>query len=153
MERLITLLLLLLFSGCSLPAFFDSGEISPAPEVAPLQEATSEIIDMSLFIQRAENASCSDRLNAMYLIDGQYVIWYLQGDCADASYSTTLFDAQSGDALCSAYDSIAGPVTDCTDESARSLFDTLAATQRPDTLEEHTVEEIYSAGGGIRGRQ
>lgn len=152
MERLITMLILLLFSGCSALGFFGSDDEAFIPDNTSGTPPAAEF-DASLFIERAEGAACADRLNAMYLIDSEYVIWYRQGDCADNSYGTTLYDALTGNALCSAYDSIAGPVTDCNDESNLEFFQVLSSNSRPDALEGYVVEEIYSAGGGIRGRQ
>ena len=145
MERLIILLLFFLFNACSALGSFDVVENSAGSEGGGGSPPT---VDTSQFIAMAQGASCAENLNAMYLVDGKYIIWYVRGECADASYGTTLFDAVTGEALCSAYDSIAGPVQQCTNEADSSLFQELAASERPGVLEGHTSEVIFSEGGG-----
>lgn len=152
MERLIIMLLLFLFNACSVLGTFDVVQDSAESDGGIGSPPT---VDTSQFIEMAQGAACAGIINAMYLVDGQYVIWYRQGDCADASYSTTLFDARTGEALCSAYDSIAGPVQECNSDADLPLFEELAPSQRPDMLAGHTAEVIFSEGGGrgLGGRQ
>jgi hypothetical protein len=73
----------------------------------------------------AQEASCASTRNNLYLVDSKYVLWDRAGNCADASYAQVLMGATPQAVLCSAGDSIAGPRTSCTDESARPLFETM----------------------------
>jgi hypothetical protein len=112
-------------------------------------------IDTSYFTEMALGAACSDRRNEMYLVDKTMVIWYVAGRCADASYHTTLFDAQTHATLCSAYDSIAGPRVSCTDESYLPIFEELTGGEKGGRSGDHILEPITIPGlpapsGGIK---
>lgn len=80
---------------------------------------------VSEYIKMAQEASCASTRNKLYLVDSKYVLWDRAGSCADNSYGITLMGATPQAVLCSSGDSIAGPRTSCTDESARALFDTM----------------------------
>ena len=80
---------------------------------------------VSEYIKLAQDASCADTRNNLYLVDNKYVFWDRAGQCADASHAQTLMGATAQAVLCQSGDTIAGPRTVCTDESARSLFDTM----------------------------
>lgn len=150
---LYALLMILSMLGCPLVAKVGGGDISdssrPTPVTDPIKEATPEVsmtaiptdIDLSPFISRAQNATCADRQNALYLVDNQYVFWSVAGDCADASYAVYMFDARTQAEVCSSYDSIAGPQTACTDETTKALFDQLMFTN-VQGVEGHTIVPI-----------
>lgn len=80
---------------------------------------------VSEYIKMAQEASCASTRNNLYVVDSKYVLWDRAGSCADNSYGTVLMGATPQAVLCSSGDSIAGPRTNCTDESARALFDTM----------------------------
>lgn len=80
---------------------------------------------VSDYIKMAQEASCASSRNNLYLIDSKYVLWDRAGQCADNSYGQVLMGATPQAVLCSSGDSIAGPRTSCSDESARALFETM----------------------------
>lgn len=80
---------------------------------------------VSEYIKLAQDASCADSRNNLYLVDDKYVFWDRAGQCADASNSQTLMGANPQAVLCQSGDTIAGPRTVCTGEAARGLFDTM----------------------------
>lgn len=80
---------------------------------------------VSEYIKLAQDASCADARNNLYLVDDKYVFWDRAGQCADASYAQTLMGANPQAVLCQSGDTIAGPRTVCTDDAARGLFDTM----------------------------
>lgn len=101
--------------------------------------------DLTPFKQMAQRAECADLANRLYLIDGQRVFWNIEGNCADASYSRTLFGNTAEAVLCQVHDSIAGPVDECQDETDREMFETIVANlDKPDLGlgSDHRVEEI-----------
>jgi len=77
------------------------------------------------FIAMARTSGCNETRNRLFVIDGKQVFWDHAGQCADASYEQVLFGSTPDARLCSHGDTIAGPRTSCTDESARALFDTI----------------------------
>jgi hypothetical protein len=102
-------------------------------------------VNLALFIERAQTASCADIYNRLYLIDGQLVFWDIKGNCADASYSQMLFGGSPDEVLCRFNDSIAGPMKSCEDESYQTMFETITIhADQPDLGlgEGHTVEPI-----------
>lgn len=80
---------------------------------------------VSEYIKMAQEASCASTRNNLYLVDSKYVLWDRAGQCADNSYGQLLMGATPEAVLCSSGDSIAGPRTSCSDESARALFETM----------------------------
>lgn len=80
---------------------------------------------VSEYVKQAQEASCTDYRNRLYLIDNKYVFWDRAGNCADASHAQSLMGETPQAVLCTAGDSIAGPRTSCQDESVRPLFDTI----------------------------
>jgi hypothetical protein len=97
------------------------------------------------FIEMARTSGCSETRNRLFVIDGKQVFWDHAGQCADASYGQVLFGSTPETRLCSSGDTIAGPRTDCQDESARALFETLVKNaDRPDLGlgSGHTVEQL-----------
>lgn len=78
------------------------------------------------FVAIAQGASCAGTTNRLYLIDNKMVFWERSDmGCADASYGHTLYGATPKTVLCTAADSIAGPMVNCDDAANRSLFDTI----------------------------
>jgi hypothetical protein len=77
------------------------------------------------FIQMAQQASCADVKNRLFLIDGKQVFWDRAGKCADNAYGQRLFGATVDQLLCSVTDSIAGPQTFCADDTSGALLDTI----------------------------
>lgn len=84
-------------------------------------------IDTTPFILQARNAGCSSIRNNLYIIDNQLVLWERAGNCADNSYSQTLFGQNIDQVLCQHFDSIAGPRTIYYDARYKELFDTVIA--------------------------
>lgn len=80
---------------------------------------------VSEYIKMAQDASCASTRNNLYVVDSKYVLWDRAGNCADNATGQTLMGATPQAVLCTAGDSIAGPRTSCSDESARALFDTM----------------------------
>lgn len=109
----------------------------PAPGTSPL--VTTE------FVKNARTASCTDFRNRLYVVDNKYVVWDRAGNCPDNGYSLALYGASPDKALCSVADTIAGPRTTCTDESVRTLFDTIVKNSDKADLglgKDHKVEEV-----------
>jgi hypothetical protein len=88
-----------------------------SPDRPPVNAAT--------FVELATNPTCTDARNRFFVIDDKFVFQDSAGNCADASYSRTLFGATPQEVLCGHADSIAGPVTNCSDNGYRALFDAL----------------------------
>lgn len=80
--------------------------------------------ETALFAEMAKNASCANVKNELFLIDNKLVFWNRAGKCADNSYGYTLFGTTPDVIWCEQYDSIAGPRTNCKEESVRALFET-----------------------------
>lgn len=79
------------------------------------------------FIAKAQEASCTDQRNRLFMIDKSMVFWDRAGACADNAYARNLYGATPQALLCSVADSIAGPRTICADETARALFNVIVA--------------------------
>jgi len=88
-------------------------------EPAPAGPARDE------FIKLARGADCTDLANRLFLIDNRQVFWDAQGSCPDRSYARTLYGRSAAEVQCSSNDSVAGPMSSCTDPSQRVLFDTI----------------------------
>jgi len=78
---------------------------------------------MQPFHELAQNASCADNTNRLYVIDDRLVFWTKTGLCDDGSYAHALFDTSPDQELCSVKDSFVGPLTNCQPE-----FETMFAT-------------------------
>jgi hypothetical protein len=101
---LLTIFGLSTFSACQ--------AVSPSP------------INTEPFVQLAENASCTESRNLLYVIDNQYVFWTSEGFCNDASYAHILYGSTVHDKLCYLEDSFVGPISDC-DPELNDLFETI----------------------------
>jgi hypothetical protein len=90
-------------------------------------------IDLTPFILRARNDECSSTRNNLYVIDNKSVFWERAGNCADNSFSQTLYGEHIDQVLCMHFDSIAGPQTVYFDLKFKELFDTAVAhLDKPD---------------------
>jgi len=97
------------------------------------------------FVEMARQAGCADIRNRLFVIDQTLVFADQSGNCADASYSQTLFGKTVGQVLCVNHDSIAGPMKNCMDPSYAALFDTiLTHLDEPDLGlgSSHTVQQL-----------
>lgn len=97
------------------------------------------------FIEQAQKANCAEVRNRLYVIDQKYVFADVAGNCGDASYSYSLYGASPSALLCTQADSIAGPVSKCTDEAAKALFEVIVKNRLAADLglgTGHKVEKI-----------
>ena len=102
-------------------------------------------IDLDNFRDMANNASCADVTNKLFVIDNQMVFWVVEGNCPDASYSYTLFGSTPDKILCKKFDSITGPQEQCFDNDFQDLFLTIIDNIGVNDLglgAYHTVTEI-----------
>jgi len=116
-----------------------------AQSIAAGEPSPSAPPDSAPFIAMAQQASCADLHNRLYVIDQQYVFWDRSGRCGDNSYAYGLYGKNPDTLLCSQADSIAGPRTSCTDDKARALFDVIVKNLEPSDLglgSGHKVEPI-----------
>jgi hypothetical protein len=79
------------------------------------------------FIAKAQEATCTDLRNRLFMVDKSMVFWDRAGNCADNGYSRTLYGATPQALLCSVADSIAGPQSTCPDEKSRALLNIILA--------------------------
>ena len=79
------------------------------------------------FIAKAQEASCADTRNRLFMIDKTMVFWDRAGSCVDNAYARTLYGATPQALLCALTDSVAGPRVTCGDARSRALFDTIVA--------------------------
>ena len=119
-----------LASALMLAACGGGGGATPADRQAGNSIAVGEpnpsaAIDTSKFVELAQNDSCADIRNRLFVIDNRYVFAERAGNCADASYSYSLYGSTPEPVLCSQADSIAGPRLSCTDDKAKALFDVI----------------------------
>jgi hypothetical protein len=105
--------------------------------------------EVSDFIAVAEDASCADDVNRLYRIDGERVLWQREDlGCADAAYAISLYGRSPDDELCSSFQTIGGPVTECSQVTAQADFATIIDhLDEPDLGlgREHTVELVWDA--------
>jgi hypothetical protein len=133
---------LLMLTGCM---FFVFGESVTIGDHSTGGALGGGAVDLTLFIEKAQAATCADIHNRLYLIDGELVFSDIAGNCADASYSQILYGSTPDEVLCRAHDSIAGPMKSCEDTSYQALFDTITTNlDRPDLGlgDAHSVEPI-----------
>ncbi len=106
--------------GGATPADIQAGNSIAVGEPNP-----STAIDTGKFVALAQNDTCADIRNRLFVIDNRYVFAERAGSCADASYSYSLYGSSPEPVLCSQADSIAGPRVSCTDDKAKALFDVI----------------------------
>jgi hypothetical protein len=82
-------------------------------------------------------------------IDGEQVLWQREDlGCADAAYAISLYGRSPDDELCSSFQTIAGPVTECSQVTAQADFATMIDhLDEPDLGlgQDHTVELVWDA--------
>lgn len=108
-------------------------------------ERQSGPLVVSEFIKQAKQADCVGVRNRLYVIDRKYVFADRAGNCGDMAYSYTLYGATVEALLCSEADSIAGPVSKCSDAAAKVLFDVIVKHRSEADLglgPNHKVEPI-----------
>lgn len=113
----------------------------PAPGAPALDE----------FIAQARTADCAEGRNRLFVIDNELVIWDRAGNCPDMSWNVTLYRTAPGAMLCTAGDSIGGPVTTCKDAHFRPLLATAVANLDKADLglgASHKVEPVPFARNG-----
>jgi hypothetical protein len=77
------------------------------------------------FIEQAQQASCTDIRNRLFVIDHALVFADRAGNCVDMSHSEVLYRGTIDDVLCFDQDSIGGPQFGCPDPSYKPMFDTI----------------------------
>ena len=108
-------------------------------------ETDETSIELNVFRDMANNATCSDITNKLFLIDNKNVFWIVEGNCPDASYSYTLFGTTPEDIICKLYDSIAGPQEQCFDNNFQEIFQIIVDNINSDDLglgNNHEISEI-----------
>ncbi|TXI96403.1 MAG: hypothetical protein E6Q34_01360 [Burkholderiaceae bacterium] len=93
----------------------------------------------------ANDTSCANLQNRLFVIDQQYVLSEKLGSCSDARYRQTLYGKNPDTVLCSNADSIAGPRFSCSDPALTSLFkQAIANLNLPDLGlgREHQVQQV-----------
>jgi hypothetical protein len=83
----------------------------------------------SEFVAKAQEATCAEQRNRLFMIDKRMVYWDRAGNCPDNSYARTLFGATVQSVLCTTADSIGGVRTTCADEQSRALFNVIEANR------------------------
>ena len=114
-------------------------------QAAERQAVDTIAIDTSKFIAQAQDPSCADVRNRLFLIDRQYVFADRAGSCADAAYSYRLYGKTTDALLCSNEDSIAGPRIACSDATAKALFEVMIKNLGASDLglgSTHRVEKV-----------
>lgn len=116
---------MLILAGCGGGASAPAAMLPVQSPGITVGEPTPGSFDTTAHQRLAADAVCAEQSNRLYLIDNKYVFWDRAGNCADNSYGQTLMGADASVDLCSASDSIAGPMVRCTDDSVRPLFDAI----------------------------
>ena len=126
----ISVIILLLFLILLFYVFFEKDEVS---------------INIDDFKDLALNANCADQINDLFIIDNKLVLWIVEGNCSDASYSYTLFGNNTDIILCKEYDTIAGPKRECFDDDYKDIFQMIIENINTDDFGlgiNHKVEKI-----------
>jgi hypothetical protein len=82
-------------------------------------------LDTAAFVEMAQRSPCATIRRRLFAIDGAFVFFDRAGACPDNSYAETLYGRHVDEVLCTSHDSIAGPVTRCSDPDRRELFETI----------------------------
>lgn len=127
--RALPLMFALLLSACggggdAITAALVTAPVSNAPGIR-IGEPSPAAFATVVFVTRARLENCSDIRNRLYVIDKRMVLWDRAGNCPDNGHAQILFGADVDTVLCSASDSIAGPLVSCKDPADRALFDTI----------------------------
>lgn len=97
------------------------------------------------FVTLAKSAQCADKRNRLFVIDRELVLWDRAGNCPDNGYSMKLYRRTPDDLVCSASDSIAGPMKKCAVPSYQELFEVAIAHLDDPNLglgPGHTVQSV-----------
>ena len=82
-------------------------------------------LETAPFVEMAKSTGCADLRRRLFVIDGALVFFDRAGACPDNGYSETLYGRSVDEVICASHDSIAGPVTRCSDPERRELFETI----------------------------
>lgn len=154
--RALPLLVILNLSACGGGG---GGGTVPAPVIISpgiqIGEPSPVAFVTTAFVTRARAENCSEIRNRLFVVDNRMVLWDRVGKCPDNASAQVLFGANVDTVLCSAGDSIAGPVVSCKNAADRTLFDTLRKNlDRADlgVAPGHSVREVPywpAEGAGI----
>lgn len=97
-----------LLSSCVARPMEHEAVASPTPRETSL--------DLRPFVEMAQNASCSDVKNRLYVINDRLVFWTSVGNCDDAGYAHILYGTTPEEKLCFLVDSFVGPQASCQPE-------------------------------------
>lgn len=89
-------------------------------------------VDTQPFLDLIENAPCTDGANRLFVIDKRYVYWDRGPGCQDQVQR--LYGDSVDRLLCVQAMSPAGPYTNCSDPTVRSLFDIILANRQAGDL-------------------
>lgn len=103
----------------------ESASTLSAANVMQSGEPPPVLLATTAFVSRARLEHCSEVRNRLFVLDNRMVLWDRVGNCPDNSFAQVLFGANVDTILCSAKETIAGPVVSCTDPANRALFDTI----------------------------
>jgi hypothetical protein len=116
-----------IFTALLLAACGGGGNSSPADKLAgqgiAVGEPNGAVAVAADFIAKAQDATCADARNRLFIIDKTMVFWDRAGSCADMAYDRSLYGATPQALLCTLADSIGGPHLTCADTRSRALFD------------------------------
>ena len=108
-------------------------------------KSTPAPLDTTPFLAVANDTSCANLQNRLFVIDQQYVLSEKLGTCSDSRYRQTLYGKNPDTVLCSNADSIAGQRFSCSDPTLTTLFkQAIANLNLPDLGlgREHQVQQI-----------
>jgi uncharacterized protein YpmB len=106
----ITVIFLLIFLMLLFYVYYEKDEIS---------------INIDDFKDLALEVNCADKTNDLFIIDNKMVLWVVEGNCSDASFSYTLFGNNTDIILCKEFDTIAGPKRECFNNDYKDIFQTI----------------------------
>jgi hypothetical protein len=120
-------LAVLLLAGCGGSDTQTATRSQQASQGIAVGEPNGGVPVASEFVKIAQQESCSNVKNRLYLIDGKQVFWDRAGTCADNAYAQRLYGATPNAVLCEMTDTLAGPKTFCANDTVRKLFETIQA--------------------------
>ncbi len=101
-------------------------EVPPVVVVDPLPVVPVTRAMMAPYIVKAQQATCANFHNRLYIVDQKYAFWSQAGYCGRYNFSEQLFALPSQKPLCEfTYLRETAPAVTCTDDRARALFDAL----------------------------
>lgn len=102
-------------------------------------------IDLDSFIEMANNATCTEIRNLLYMIDCSLIYWTWEGNCSDYGCGDFLFGRSTDDIYCSQTDSIAGPHISCENVAYQMMFNVIVANcddKYPGLVWDSNVQQI-----------